>query len=300
MKQFVLLVLTFVCATACQSQTYTATIRPNELIACHDDSVRIDGLLVKFAPARNLQTGDLVVKIGKQLLGLPYVPHTLENGTDEKLVINLRELDCTTFDETCLALAFTLKNGGNSFTDYAFQLQKIRYRNGIRDGYLSRLHYFSDWLYNNQEKGLISLVDSSFQTPWQKAINFMSTHPNSYERLKENPKLISQLTEQEDEISNRKFFFLPKNEIKASEKELKNGDIVAITTNIAGLDVVHVGFVVWVDGRVHLLHASSALAKVVISEEPLADYLAVKKSFTGIMLARPNEHISSMPASTKK
>jgi hypothetical protein len=41
------------------------------------------------------------------------------------------------------------------------------------------------------------------------------------------------------------------------------------------------------DGRIHLLHASSANGKVEISELPLADYLKKIKSNTGIMVARP-------------
>lgn len=283
-----MLLLSIIWMNACHSQSGKTVIAKNEIVACHDDSIRVTQLLTQLAPDRNLPTGDIIIKIGEQLMGLPYVGHTLESGVDEKLVVNLRELDCTTFDETCLALAETIKDGGTSFANFAAQLEKVRYRDGARKGYLSRLHYFSDWLYNNTQKGLISPLDSSFQTPWQKDINFMSTHPDSYEVLKANPALVGELAGHEKEISQRKLYFLPKTEIPANESNFKNGDLVAITTSIAGLDIVHVGFVIWVDGRVHLMHASSALEKVVISDEPLADYLAAKKSFTGIMIARPN------------
>lgn len=288
MKLTILLLLSFVWMNACQSQSAKTAIPKNEIVACTDDSTLVIHLLSKLSPIREQVTGDIIVKVGQQFMGIPYVSHTLENGLDEKLVVNLRELDCTTFDETCLTMALAVKNGITSFSGYALQLQTLRYRNGIRDGYLSRLHYFSDWLYDNVQKGLISPLDSSFQTPWQKPVNFMSSHPDSYEVLKSNPKLIGQLAKQEEEISRRRLFFLPKAEIQANEPQLKNGDLVAITTSIAGLDIVHVGFVIWIEGRVHLLHASSSLQKVVISDEPLADYLAAKKSFTGIMLARPN------------
>lgn len=288
MNRIALLVILLVWANACNSQPATRFADPNEVVATAADRARVAQLLTQLAPDRALPTGELAVKIGQQLLGLPYVAHTLETGPGEKLVVNLRELDCTTFDETCLALARTIREGGTSFADYTARLTQVRYRNGLRKGYLSRLHYFSDWLADNARRGLISPLDSSFQTAWQKRIDFMSTHPDSYEVLKANPQLVGELAGHEREISALRLFFLPKSDIQANEFRLKNGDLVAITTSIAGLDIVHVGMVIWVEGRVHLLHASSALNRVVVSDEPLADYLAGKKSFTGIMLARPN------------
>jgi len=286
MKFFPIIILLVLLGQACNSQT--PQLRSNELIACKDDSLLVSKYLSEFAPESQKSTGELIVGIGKALMGTPYVTQTLETGKDEKLVVNLRELDCTTFDETCLALATTIKAGKTDFASYARQLEKIRYRNGERNGYLSRLHYFSDWLYDNEQKKIISPLSPDFQTSFEKTINFMSTHSDSYPVLKENPELIGQIAAHEKKISQRNMYFLPKAKIQPNEKELHNGDIVAITTSIGGLDIAHVGFVIWVDGRVHLLHASSALEKVVISDQPLADYLAGKKSFTGIMIARPN------------
>jgi hypothetical protein len=287
MKVFPITILILLITQLCSSQT--PKIQAENLISCQADSLLVSGYLQQFAGDRQLPTGELLLKTGKAFIGTPYIAQTLETGKDEKLVVNLREVDCTTFDETCLALATTIKAGKTDFGSYARQLEKIRYRNGKRNGYLSRLHYFSDWLYDNGQKGFVTPLATDFQTPYQKTINFMSTHPDSYPVLKENTELVAKLAEQERVISQRKMYFLPKQEIQANEKQLKDGDIVAITTGIGGLDIAHVGLAIWVDGRVHLLHASSALAKVVISDQPLADYLAGKKSFTGIMIARPNE-----------
>lgn len=281
----IILFLAFL-AQACNSQP--SKLFPNEIVACREDTMLVEQKLKEYSQDSELKTGELIVKIGKSFLGTPYVSHTLETGEQEELVVNLRELDCTTFDETCLALALTLKSGKHDFETYARNLEQIRYRNGNRDGYPSRLHYFSDWLYNNTEKGLIIPLDSSFQEAWQKTINFMSTHPNSYEVLKNNPKLVAQIAKQESAISKREMYFIPKGQLQPNEIQLKEGDFVGITTSVTGLDIAHVGFVIWVDGRVHLLHASSALEKVIISDEPLADYLAEKKAFTGIMVYRPN------------
>ena len=40
----------------------------------------------------------------------------------------------------------------------------------------------------------------------------------------------------------------------SSEFNIRNGDILALTTSKEGLDVVHVGFAYWVEGKLHLLH----------------------------------------------
>ena len=272
---------------ACQSKLKETTNPPEELIATAKDSLLVKEILSRFSADQNKPVGELISEIGKTFLETPYVAHTLENGPDEKLVINLRELDCTTFVETCLALARTIKAGKADFDSFARELEKIRYRGGKREGYCSRLHYFSDWIYNNRMKGLVSEPAVKIGSPVDLHVNFMSTHPNSYEVLKENPEFIPLIADQEAGISSRKYFFLKKEEVTGREADLKEGDLVGLATTIAGLDISHTGILTEVNGRIHLLHASSALEKVVISEEPLSDLLLNKKSYSGIMIARP-------------
>lgn len=274
-------------ALACQSQQpSTAKNETIRFSATQADSIKLQEILTHFQHDKNLPTGELIVKIGCYWKGTPYVAHTLE-ADQEQLTINLREMDCTTFDESCLAMARTIKSGGKDMADYAQQLKQIRYRKGELTDYTSRLHYFSDWLYDNAQMDLISPLDSSFQQRFEKTINFMSSHPASYKSLTNNPAFVKQIADLEQELSNRQIYWLPKSELAKNEDKLQDGDIVALTSSVAGLDIAHVGFAIWVNGRIHLLHASSALGEVVVSEQPLADYLANKKSFTGIMLARP-------------
>ncbi len=288
MKYILSLIITLA-AFACQSKNVPNTQDEKqqvEFVATAADSAKLQEIIQQFAQDDKLPTGALIVKIGEYLRETPYVAHTLESEKEE-LIVNLHELDCTTFDESCLALARTIKSGGENMNDYVRQLQQIRYREGELGDYSSRLHYFSDWLYDNTQMGIIAPLDSSFQRQFDKPLNFMSTHPDSYSNLKGNPEMKATIAAQEQQISLRKSYWLPKAEIPSHENEIQDGDIVALTTSVAGLDIAHVGFAVHVNGRIHLLHASSSLGKVVISEEPLADYLANKKSFTGIMLARP-------------
>jgi hypothetical protein len=229
-----------------------------------------------------------ITAAGKNFLRTPYKAHTLEVASHEQLVVNLREFDCTTFIESMLA--FALQSPDTTFASYCQELQNLRYRRGEVDGYASRLHYLSDWLYDNQRKGLINVItDQLGGVPYDKSLRFMTTHRSAYRQLA-NPTTFERIRQIEDTLAQRKLLYIPKTAVKGIEKQLQDGDLIAITTGVSGLDAVHVGFTVWQNGRVHLLHASSDEGRVVISAKPLVAYLAANKSQTGIMVARVKEH----------
>ncbi|MCL6260151.1 DUF1460 domain-containing protein [Aquiflexum sp. TKW24L] len=229
---------------------------------------------------------DLTIEIGTWFLNTPYVEKTLELPGDEKLVVNLMGLDCTTYLETVVSLARTAKGGKLTFEAYTEELEKLRYRHGVNDGYSSRLHYFSDWIYQNEEKGILKDISKEIGgSVYENNPSFMTSNPKFYPQLS-NPDYINQLKETESEIKSRKYYYLPKAEIKAHENKIKSGDLIAITTSITNLDIVHVGFAIEKEGRIHLLHASSGSKKVEISEKPLSDYLMANKSQSGIMVSR--------------
>lgn len=234
---------------------------------------------------------NIIVEIGKSFLGTEYVAHTLEQEGEEQLVINLTGLDCTTFLETTLALSRCIKSGKTSFNDYKNELTLIRYRDGIINQYPSRLHYFADWIYDNTKKGIVR--DVSEQIGGEKIkfnVDFMSEHPDSYKHLKENPKFISIIKRQESEISKRTYFYIPKSQVKAIENKIENGDLIAITSSVKGLDINHVGYAVKMkDGRTHFMHAPLVGTKVQITPEPLDEYLKNIKKHTGIIVLRAIE-----------
>ena len=229
----------------------------------------------------------LTMKTGIFFLETQYAEHTLETEP-EQLVVNLREMDCTTFAESCLAIARTVKSSNPGFEQFTNELKNIRYHDGRIDGYPSRLHYFSDWIYNNEQKKLIFDVSKEIaNTPYPLKINFMSTHPGSYKQLTDSTDFIPLIAQQEKEISDRLMYYIPKDKIAEIEDRLTDGDIAGITTNVDRLDIQHVAILIHRGGRIHLLHASSSAEKVVISDETLEDYLNNNKSATGIMVARP-------------
>jgi hypothetical protein len=232
---------------------------------------------------------DLVADIGKTFLGTEYLAHGIEDEGEEQLVINLKGLDCTTFVENTLVFARLIKVGKTSFKDYEDELQRIRYRNGIINKYPSRLHYFTDWIYDNEKKGIIDdITELVGGKPIQFHLNFMSAHPESYRQLKEHPDFVKEIRKQEAEISRRTYMYVPKERIGFVEDQIENGDIIAFTTSIPGLDVSHVGIALRMeDDRIHILHAPNAGISVQITTDPLSAYINKIKKDTGIIILKP-------------
>ena len=231
-------------------------------------------------------TGELLLEIGNSFLGAPYRSGTIETKGAEHLVANLREFDCFTFVENVVVLAKQIKSRKKSFKAFRNLLQKIRYRQGRLHGYSSRLHYFSDWIYDNQKKGMIrDVTEEMGGRPLRKVLTFMTAHPELYSPLK-NRIALRRMKSVERTISRRTLFFIPKNSLRRIEDRICDGDLIAITTNREGLDVQHVGFAARVKNRIHLLHASSIEGKVVLSQKTLYWYLMQSRARTGIMVAR--------------
>lgn len=230
--------------------------------------------------------GERVAAVGRFFLETPYVAYTLEAPGPEQLQVNLHGLDCTTLVENALALSRMMVSGKQDLDTYKTLLTSIRYRDDKLDGYPSRLHYASDWLTNNVKKGFLTNVNVGKDTLFPK-VNFMTTHPAAYAALKTDSLLIPTISAQEAEINRLAFVYLPKNKVTEKASCIHNGDVIAISTSFPGLDFSHLGIAVRQKGKIYLLHASSTGKKVLISEIPLAAYLAGIKKHTGIVVVRP-------------
>ena len=232
---------------------------------------------------------EIIVEIGKSFLGTEYVAHTLEQDGDEQLVINLTGFDCTTFLENVLVFARCIRQNKTTFEDYKKELTFIRYRQGIIDGYPSRLHYFTDWIYNNEKKKIVEDITKDLGgEELTLDMSFISDNPKYYKQLAENPDFISEIKKQEAEINYcREYYFIPKSKVVEVESKIGNGDIVAFTSTINGLDVNHVGIAVRMeDNRIHILHAPDTGSKVQITESSLSEYVMSIKKHSGIIVLR--------------
>lgn len=253
------------------------------------DSLRIDSLLNASSERSYKTNSERLLFFAKSFIGTPYKGGTLDAGENETLIVRTDSLDCTTYVEAVLALYLSSFKDNPGYDDFSEELRYIRYRGGVIDGYASRLHYFSDWASDNEKKGILREVTQEGEHDVRLcSLNYMTTHSNLYRQLKDNDSLISEISKVEKSWIDYKMPYIPKNVLNSSKADLplEDGDILALTTNISGLDVLHLGFALWIDGRLHLLHASSLHRKVIIDTSTIFDYLKNRNKHTGIRVLR--------------
>jgi len=243
--------------------------------------------------ARSLPSAtNFPLHFARLFIGRPYVAHTLEVADPERLVVNTRQLDCTTLVENVTALTLCVYRKRFTYSDFKKHLREIRYRGGKLNGYTSRLHYFTDWIDDNSRRGIVSEVSQTtapFNAVQTVKVNYMSQHPQSYKALKAHPEMVSVIAAQEAALTGRTYRYIPKNDVadnKAMRAAVHDGDIIAITCSKPGLDIAHLGFAVWRSDGLHLLNASQLHKKVVEEPMTLRQYLKKHPSHTGIRVVK--------------
>lgn len=284
MRKYVLMTLCVISLLA------TASARTVKADYRRSDSVKVVRLLRQAAQPDT--STNYMIYFARQLCGLPYVGKTLEKNEDEKLVVNLRQLDCTTYVESVLALTMCAKQGKTSFKDYCRNLQQIRYKDGeVR--YTNRLHYFTYWMNENVRKGIVKHVGGSpelFSATQTVNADYMTTHIDLYPMLLKRKDRIPQIRNMEKAITGNRYAYIPKSKLgdsKLLRNTIRNGDIIVILTSRKGLDTSHIGIAVWHADGLHLLNASSIHKKVVEEPKTFKQYMMEHKSHIGIRIVRP-------------
>lgn len=244
-----------------------------------------------------LPLGKRIARIGETFVGSPYLPQTLDPPGPERLVINLRAMDCVTFVENMLVLAHFVREAPRDILDkpevamrlYQTMIERIRYRDGKLFGYPSRLHYFTEWLRDNEKKGLLTLTTGQLGGIVDpEPITFMSAHRDAYKQLADDAAY-REIGQIEARLNQTPRMIIPKDRVAAIMSRLEDGDVLAMTSTVGGLDVAHTGIAVWKDGAVHLLNAPLVGKNVEISEKAIHDRLAGIRSQDGLMVGRPLE-----------
>ncbi len=295
---FILLLLLGACASEPTEEPVAAPVTQAQAVdapAAPDSSTaQLFDAVMAHARAQNLDArpiGEIVQAIGLQLVGQPYVEGALDRTVEETLIVDLTGFDCVTFVENVLALAQAVEAGTPSYDAYIANLEALRYRDGERNGYCSRLHYFTDWMRDNERRGAVRLVTRDFGQPFDKTIDFMSGHRDAYPKLVGNDSLFACIEDMETGLAGHNLYYVPQDDIRSVYDQLEAGDIIATATGIEGLDVTHTGFIFKDANRTGFLHASST-GEVKVSDD-LADYIAGNSVQTGIIVARPLAHTTS-------
>jgi hypothetical protein len=292
----ILLLLPIILLFSCKGPAATtdsggseSTISSLSITTTSADSMVFDEIMRRFLVplASTAPLNHRIIEAGRAFLGTPYVASTLEAEGDEKLIVNLKGVDCTTFVEYATAMAITSQNGDIRFIDFARELAELRYRNGIIDGYTSRLHYFTDWLKVNERRGYVTIIsDEIGNADMEKGINFMTSNPQYYRQLQENPSYIEIMAGIESSMYGYEMRYITKDVIEEKASLIHDGDIIAFVTTIKGLDVSHTGLALHQNGKLHFMHASLGAKEVEITSMPLSVYLQGLKNVSGILVAR--------------
>jgi hypothetical protein len=270
-----------------QQEAHAATMTQMRF-HCEGDTTMINELLAKGQQSGLNEANALIEFYARQLLGTPYVAHTLE-GDEEMLTINIHELDCLTFIETLYALTKATLNKRLSWRDFAANIENVRYRGGEMGDYSTRIHYISEWIIDNNVRG--NLVEVTPDLPHAdymiKNIDYMTHHTASYRQLKDDTAMVEKI--RKHELRNHRFPYLKRSWLndKAVKAALRSGDFVSLVTKAEGLDVSHNGIII-VDekGDPYLLDASMSGGKVMLESKPLFKYLERSKTNIGVRFFR--------------
>ena len=208
-------------------------------------------------------------------------------GRTESLRLNLKNFDCISLIESSFAVARCGWRGRSGADCFISEVVASRYRGGRRGDYADRLHYFSEWLSDNSRRGrLRDLAPALGGRPARRSINYMSRHPRAYPALK-RPEIARRIRGIEARLSRNPPTFVDRQTVARAQKKLRDGDIVAIVTNVRGLLVTHAGLVLRVKGQPRLLHASRYHKGVVLDGASLAGYVSRRPERKGLLIARP-------------
>ncbi len=246
---------------------------------------------------RRVPVGRSATRVGELAVGTPYEPFTLEAylraGGDpsatEPLTLSLSKFDCVSLVESCLAVSRVADNPDSpSWGNFGREMERMRYRNGVRAGYTSRLHYFSEWISDGAKRGLYQELASSFGGIVDtRPLRFMTGHRASYPALA-NDAVYREIGEMERSLDAHPRHMIPTARIPQIQDRIESGDILAFATSIPGLDVSHAAFA-YRDpaGVLRVLHAPLSGGVVEVTRATLPEYVAAIRRSTGILIARP-------------
>ena len=268
-----------------------------------EDQKVFEKVMDVLVPLRNESVSVLIMKAAEAMQETPYVGGTLEQ-TPEMLTVSLARTDCILLVEACVCMALTARQEDHGFEAFCENLRQFRYREGITDGYLSRIHYTSEWIRQAETRGLAVEVSRQIaDTPLDQSFSYMSVHADKYPQLAADPILVEGIRAVEQKLSEGTFFYIPKSQLEKNLDKIQHGDMVCFVTNTEGLDISHVAFAYEYytcehdccpDGRscsngqrqMCFLHASSSEGKAVIDKKTLIGYANGIGSCTGVRIVR--------------
>jgi hypothetical protein len=221
--------------------------------------------------------------------GLPYEP-VPEPQLPERLRVELSRFECVTFIESSLAVARCGFGAEPTAACFEREIVASRYRGGALGDYASRLHYFDDWIDDNERRRrLANLTAELGGEPVTRPYFHISARvlPQSHLSSDALAGLLREVKATESRLSLAPHLVLSRDKAPPILDRLQDGDVVAFVRDRTGLLIHHAGIVYRVGGRTKLLHASSYHRRVVLTREDLSRDLLRRSERRGVLVARP-------------
>ncbi len=269
-----------------------------------NDSKSLEILKEKFEFAEKNELylkpiNEAFLEVAKSFIGTEYEGFVLEKPESEKVFCYLEGLDCVSLVENSLVIARLAKMKKLNQEDFLKELELIRYRNGVNNGYTSRSHYYSDWLANNEKRGILKIISAELggSKILTQKISFMTKNRKLYRQIKEDDKAFEEIKAIEKELNQRKIFYIGKEQFTGKGTRaklnihnlLQDGDLIGFVSADETMDIQHSTIAIKQNERFHILHASKPGTKVGITEKPIDEYIAALKNVKGILVARLQE-----------
>lgn len=221
-----------------------------------------------LAAARPMNPGHRICSISEAFLGTPYKETTLigDEQTEERLVVNLAEIDCFTFLDYVEAM-----RRSHTFHEFVQNVKQVRYRSGLV-AFTRRNHFFTDWIVRNRSH----LTDVT----WQIGLGAVQTVKKHLNEKADGTAFVPGIPPIERGIT-----YLPAGALCEALSRLQTGDYLGVYSPAQGLDVSHTGIAIEVQGGFVLRHASSQENVRRVVDQGLMEYLNNKP---GIIVLRPH------------
>lgn len=274
---------------------------PMSLVAEETDQARLaawTSRLRRELPAfRALPFGRQAARVGELAVGTPYEAFALEAyikaggnpSRNEQLALSLTRFDCVTLVESCLAVARVANTPGTpSWDKFGREIERMRYRGGKREGYASRLHYFSEWISDGEKRGLVHDMGAELGgVNDTRPLRFMTEHRSSYPALADKT-VFRAIGETERGLDSHPRYVVAAERIPEVVDRIETGDVLAFATAIPGIDVSHAAFAYRdTAGVLRVLHAPLSGGAVEVTRTTLPEYVSAIRQATGILIARP-------------
>lgn len=278
-----------------------ASIQSSQVYVVGRSKSNLIEFLKPFVEAPKVTYFDCFEAFLERFQGYPYgagTPKDLAGLKAGQTMVNLESMDCVTFIENYWATYLALQQlrrhhrhhqslkEKDYFNAFVHALNQVRYYQGQNCSWDDRIYYFSAALEALEAKGLLVDIGAQAGTPLRKKIHYVSSNKAKFAGI-QDWKRIRHI---EQQLTQANLHYFPLEDISHYQAIAQTGDIIALATNVPGLDVSHCGFIHQEGDCTYFSHASSTRKKIVFKEE-LLQYLSTRNTITGILVYRPNTNI---------